>query len=66
VAVRKPIEKLLQSQMTRREFLGFLGAAALTVVGVGAITNGLRRLMNDKEAVSGYGGGTYGGHNDSL
>jgi hypothetical protein len=61
VAAQKPVEKLLSSQMTRREFLGFLGAAALAVIGVGAILDGLHGLVNNKEANAGYGGGAYGG-----
>ena len=49
--------------MTRREFLGFLGAASLTVVGATSLLKGLRGLVNDRtgSAEASYGGGSYGG-----
>lgn len=60
-------EDLLATDMDRREFLAYLGAAALTVLGV---TGLLRTLTNpsllhhkpSQRSTSGYGSGVYGGH----
>lgn len=61
-------EDLLTTDMDRREFLAYLGAAALTVLGVSGL---LRTLTNPSllrpsqpghaPSSHGYGGGTYGG-----
>lgn len=56
---------LLETEMDRKEFLAYLGAAALTIFGVSALltalTGPLERTSHAKQQSSGYGGGTYGG-----
>jgi hypothetical protein len=55
--------------MSRRQFLGFLGAAALSVVGVSAVLKGLQSMTNGQpgsHSGTSYGGGAYGGTADSA
>jgi len=63
VAGQKPIQKLLQSEMSRREFLGFMGAAALAAVGVSGVLRSLSNLTDstDPGHSGGYGASAYGG-----
>jgi hypothetical protein len=63
VAAEKPIQKLLQSEMSRREFLGFMGAATLAVVGVSGILRSLNSLTGSRtdQGQDGYGASSYGG-----
>ncbi len=59
---QKPLQDLLNADMDRRQFLGFLGAATLAVVGASSIVKGLSSLANrDQPVTNGYGGGAYGG-----
>lgn len=62
------LHDLLQTEMDRKEFLAYLGAAALTILGISgllrALTNPtpLRQDRTGHAATShGYGGGVYGG-----
>ena len=58
----KPVQKLLNAKMSRREFLGFLGAASLTVIGAASLLKGLKGLVNERTgSAASYGGGSYGG-----
>ena len=61
-ANQKPIQALMDTEMDRRQFLGFLGAATLAVVGASSIIKGLNSLTERQNAnPNGYGGGVYGG-----
>ena len=60
----KPIQKLLNSEMSRREFLGFLGAASLGVIGATSVIRGLNGLAG-RHVDNGYGSSAYGGDKDS-
>ena len=56
----------MQSEMSRREFLGFMGAATLGIVGVTGLIKGLNGLAGRHTgAGSGYGDSPYGGGSDS-
>ncbi|MGI8483810.1 MAG: hypothetical protein ACR2OU_06065 [Thermomicrobiales bacterium] len=62
------LHDLLQTEMDRQEFLAYLGAAALTILGVSGFLRSLTNptlLRQDRtgHAISsnGYGGGAYGG-----
>jgi hypothetical protein len=61
---KKPLEKLLVKNMSRREFLGFVGAATLGVVGVTGLVKGIQELTLGK-AAEGYGSSAYGGGRES-
>ncbi|HSX00174.1 MAG TPA: hypothetical protein VLH38_04025 [Patescibacteria group bacterium] len=57
----KPIETLLQKEMTRKEFLGTLGLGLASLLGFSSVI----RLLNNKgkaqqSQVSGYGSSSYG------
>ncbi len=64
--MQKQIQSILSQEMNRREFLGYIGAAFLAVVGV---SNIVRALMNHQTKTvtyrqtvsSGYGSSPYGG-----
>lgn len=57
---QKPVQKLLTTEMSRREFLGFVGAATLGVVGVSGLVRGLSNLAG-RHVDKGYGSMPYGG-----
>lgn len=57
----KAIDHVLAKQVNRKEFLGYLGTAALAVTGVAGITRSLRELDGPKHQASGYGSTAYGG-----
>jgi hypothetical protein len=55
----KPLQTLLQKEMTRKEFLGTIGLAAASILGFSSVV----RLLNNKHqssSQSGYGARTYG------
>lgn len=66
--ISEHFQDLLQTEMDRREFLAYLGATLLAVVGISGL---LRSLTNptllrpswpgQAPSSNGYGGGTYGG-----
>lgn len=60
MSTKKSIGKLLDTQMDRRQFLGFLGASSMVVLGVSGIIKGITGVA-DKQVGSGYGASTYGG-----
>ena len=57
--MNKPLQGLLQKEMTRKEFLATLGLATVSVLGFGSV---LRLLdVRHQDSVSkGYGGQAYG------
>jgi len=55
----KPLEKLMTKEMSRREFIGFMAAATLGIVGVTSIVRGLHGAA-DRHLHSGYGSSPYG------
>lgn len=57
---KESIGKLLNAQMDRRQFLGFLGASSLAILGVTGIIKGLSGVA-DKQVGHGYGATNYGG-----
>lgn len=54
------VGEILEKEMDRRQFLGFIGAASLVVTGVGGIVAGLTKLSKPT-ATNGYGSSSYGG-----
>jgi hypothetical protein len=60
---QKPVQKLLNSEMDRRQFLGFLGAASLAVIGASSLVRGLQGVVNGRTSQNGYGSSAYGGRN---
>jgi hypothetical protein len=61
---KKPFQKLLVKNMSRREFLGFIGAATLGVVGITGLVRGIQDVTGSK-VNQGYGSSAYGGGRDS-
>ena len=57
--MKQEIEKLFQQQMTRKEFLQYVGSALLLVFGVGAILRAFK--IGPKDSSKGYGASLYGG-----
>lgn len=60
--VQKPLQKLFDKPMNRREFLAHVGAGALAVIGVSGLIKGLTELGGRTHRVSGYGSSPYGGN----
>jgi hypothetical protein len=65
VQQQKPIEKLLNTDMTRREFLGFMGAASLGIIGVAGVIRSLQGVTG-RHVDKGYGSSSYGGGRSSI
>jgi hypothetical protein len=59
----KSIQNLLKREMNRRDFLGFIGALVLAVVGATGIMRGLSSLGRERSGSS-YGSSPYGGSVD--
>jgi hypothetical protein len=59
----KPVEKILGKEMSRREFIGFMGAAGLAITGVAGLIRGLSGL--GQRVDRGYGASPYGGGAES-
>ena len=57
--MKQEFEKLLQQEMSRKEFLQYVGSALLLVVGFGAILKAFK--IGPQEASRGYGLSNYGG-----
>ena len=58
--LKKSVNKVLETPMERRQFLGYLGGALLVIIGVPSILRGLSKLNNSNGASadnSSYGGG---------
>ncbi len=55
-------ENLLETEVDRREFLAYAGAAALGILGISSVLKVLTQSPSNKRHVSGgYGSSTYGG-----
>jgi hypothetical protein len=66
MAVKQIVDEALHTPMTRKEFLGQIGALFLAVIGVGAIIHSLHGSRIDRTnsiqgLVDSYGGSAYGG-----
>lgn len=69
----KHVQKILQKEMTRKEFFATLGFGLATVAGFSSLLNMLGKTNNPwQQAASSntkmpsYGGGPYGGAGDGL
>lgn len=58
----KPIQQLLETEMDRKEFLTYVGASVLAVIGISGILKSLAPPANPgkRNVSSGYGGSVYG------
>lgn len=64
----KTLPVLMEKEVSRGEFLGVLGLAAVSVFGLGAIIKLLTGKSLDNHHVlssAGYGGSAYGGHREA-
>jgi hypothetical protein len=61
----KPIDRILEAKMSRREFIAYMGVAALAVTGVTGLAKGLNELSH-KHVESGYGASAYGGGTERI
>ena len=59
----KHLEKVMQKEMTRKEFLGALGLGIVSILGMSTILGLIFGKSDDKRsnAASTYGGSVYGG-----
>ena len=57
--MKQEIENLFQQEMTRKEFLQYVGSALFLLLGFGAILRAFK--LGPKEANKGYGASMYGG-----
>lgn len=63
----KPIQQLLETEMDRKEFLMYVGASVLAVVGISGLAKSLAPPTKQGKSQSsdkigyGYGNSTYGG-----
>lgn len=61
----KPVQQLLETEMDRKEFLAYLGASLLAVVGISGLAKTLlppaKQGKADANSQVGYGNSTYGG-----
>lgn len=58
--MRNELDKLFAKEMTRKEFLRYIGSAFLFAVGVGGLLKNLK-LSSPGVAQMGYGSSPYGG-----
>lgn len=65
MANQKPLQKLAAADISRRQFLGFLGAAAMAAVGATSIIKGLNGIAGGHQKSGGYGASSYGGSRES-
>jgi len=56
------LSSLLDKQVSRKEFLGILGLAGASVLGMGSILKLITGRSLDGSANLGYGSSAYGGH----
>ena len=62
----EPLQNLFEKPMDRREFLGYIGAAILAVIGVSSMLKALQQHTSQSAGYSrkqadGYGATPYGG-----
>ena len=65
--MNKNLQSLLEKEVSRKEFLGLIGASILAVAGVSSLLKnlGLEKLVKNQSTSSpsvGYGGDVYGGN----
>lgn len=61
-SIQDHFENLLETEIDRREFLAYVGAALLGVLGVSSLLKILTQTPSNKKSASGgYGSSTYGG-----
>lgn len=62
--MQKPLDTLLQKEMSRKEFLAVMGLGVASIMGLSGIISTLtgRSLGNHRAASSGYGSSAYGGN----
>lgn len=59
------LQELVQKEMNRTVFLQHVGLALLALTGVAAIVKALNTFGNRQPVANGFGGGAYGGINNS-
>lgn len=59
--MKAQIEELFSKEMTRKEFLQHIGAAALVVLGISGLLQALLGGQKQKQTAAGYGSSAYGG-----
>jgi hypothetical protein len=55
------LQSILEKELSRKEFLRYLGIFILTIVGIKGIYKKLTSVFDKKQVASGYGNVTYGG-----
>jgi Trp operon repressor len=65
--MQKPIQALMQKEMSRKEFLATLGFGLATIAGFGSILKFLTGKSHpfQKQVGGGYGSSAYGGRRDA-
>ena len=60
--VKQQIEKVLTTEMDRKDFLKHVGLAVVAVAGVGSLLSALGRFgqVHSSRSSNGYGGSPYG------
>ena len=62
----KPLQQLMDKEVSRKEFLGMAGLVLMSIFGLGTIVKLLtEHNLGSKQAGIGYGSSAYGGVNDS-
>lgn len=56
------LQPLFEKPMSRREFLKYVGAVLLSLIGVSRLMKALTHEQTSSQRSAGYGGGTYGGN----
>ena len=60
--MKNQLEQLFSKEMTRKEFLQHIGAAAMVVFGISGLVNALQpKAQNSRVSGMGYGASAYGG-----
>lgn len=61
------LQNLMQKQVSRKEFMGILGLAAVSVLGFGYIIKILTgKSLDTRYSLNGYEGSVYGGKDKKL
>jgi len=58
--MNKPLDTLMQREMTRKEFVATLGFGAATLFGMGSIIRLLKPGQTSQATKNGYGSRSYG------
>lgn len=65
MAIKETVDKALQTEMSRRQFLAQVGGVFLALVGVSSIMQALHRIGDQdrgmQSSMRGYGSSPYGG-----